>query len=93
MADIKIYGTLLNETESDVIAYARQVYYKTEAKDNGDGSTTDVTIDVKTAIDNLENKISEIGGDVEEDVYKDDDFLFNGNALKPSEENKEEENG
>ena len=48
MADIKVYGTLVNETEDNKIAYADQVYHKRREKD------------VATILDELEDTVAQL---------------------------------
>ena len=48
MADIKVYGTLVNETEDNKIAYANQVYHKRRKKD------------VATILDELEDTVAQL---------------------------------
>lgn len=82
MADIKIYGTLVNATESNVIANGNQVFYKNRGKVNengeavkdGNGNVIEESVDVKTALDELYNKIDEIDNGGSGDISTDSEF-------------------
>lgn len=56
MADIKVYGTLVDATVEDKVAYANQVWHKTW--DNGEG--LDKGKDVAGILDELEKKVENI---------------------------------
>jgi hypothetical protein len=55
MADISIYGTLKNETESGIIIYSDQALYKNREVDGGTEK-----VSVKQALDELDEKIGDI---------------------------------